>query len=138
VPFDWLKLLHVTAAVLSISGFALRGYWMLTDNPRLRLRTTRVLPHILDTLLLASAIGMLFIWRVNPLTLSWLSAKIVALLCYIGLGMVAFRFGKTRRVRAIAFGTALLTAAYIVSVAFAKSPLGPLADGLPETSFRAI
>ena len=127
MPFEWLKLLHASSALLSISGFALRGYWMLTGNPRLRSRPARVLPHILDTLLLASAIGMLVIWQANPFEFSWLSAKITALLCYIGLGMVAFRFGKTRRVRVIACGMALLVAAYIVAVAFTKSPWGPLA-----------
>ncbi|MBP6725159.1 MAG: SirB2 family protein [Halioglobus sp.] len=127
MSFEWLKLLHAGSALLSISGFALRGYWMLTGNPRLRSRPARVLPHILDTLLLASAIGMLVMWQANPFEFSWLSAKIAALLCYIGLGMVAFRFGKTRRVRVIAFGMALLVAAYIVAVAFLKSPWGPLA-----------
>jgi len=127
MPFEWLKLLHAGSALLSISGFALRGYWMLTGNQRLRSRPARVLPHILDTLLLASAIGMLVVLQANPFELAWLSAKIAALLCYIGLGMVAFRFGKTRRVRVIACGMALLVAAYIVVVAFTKSPWGPLA-----------
>lgn len=122
--FELLKLLHMTCAFLSIGGFSLRGYWMITDNPRLRRRATRVLPHILDTLLLGSAIGMLVIWQMNPLALGWLSAKIIALLVYIGLGMVAFRFGRTQRVRMAAFGLALLTAGYIVAVAYTKSPLG--------------
>ncbi len=122
--FELLKLVHMTCAFLSIGGFSLRGYWMITDNPRLRRRATRVLPHILDTLLLGSAIGMLVIWQMNPLALGWLSAKIIALLVYIGLGMVAFRFGRTQRVRMAAFGLALLTAGYIVAVAYTKSPLG--------------
>jgi uncharacterized membrane protein SirB2 len=129
MPFDWLKLVHVSCAVLSISGFALRGCWMLTDNPLLGHRLARVLPHIIDTLLLGTAVGMLLIWRTSPLALDWLIAKIVALLLYIGLGMVAFRFGKSRSQRAGAFVLALLTAAYIVSVAYTKSALGPLAGG---------
>lgn len=125
--FDTLKGLHIACAFLSISGFTLRGYWMITNNLRLRQRLTRVLPHMLDTLLLGSAIGMLVMWQANPLAIPWLSAKLIALLCYIGLGLVAFRFGTSRRVRATAFGLALLTAAYIVTVAYMKSPLGPLA-----------
>jgi len=116
----------MSCAFCSIGGFALRGYWMITDNPHLRLRLTRVLPHINDTVLLGSAIAMLVIWEANPFALGWLTAKIVALLAYIGLGMVAFRFGKTRRARLVAFGLALVTAGYIVSVAYTKSPLGPL------------
>lgn len=121
--FELLKLLHMSCAFLSIGGFTLRGYWMVTDDPRLRRRATRVLPHLLDTLLLGSAIGMLMIWQVNPFSLNWLSAKIIALLLYIGLGMVAFRFGRTRQIQLVAFGLALLTAAYIVAVAYTKSPL---------------
>ena len=123
----WLKLAHLSSALLSISGFALRGYWMLTDNPLLQRRLTKVLPHVIDTLLLGSAIAMLFLWQASPLELPWLIAKIVGLLLYIGLGMVALRFGKTRRARATAFVLALLTAAYILSVAYSKSPLGFLA-----------
>jgi uncharacterized membrane protein SirB2 len=122
--FELLKILHMSCAFFSIAGFTLRGYWMFTDNSHLRQRATRVLPHMLDTVLLGSAIGMLVIWQVNPLTLNWLNAKIIALLVYIGLGMVAFRFGTTRRVRLVAFGLALLTAVYILAVAYAKSPLG--------------
>ena len=44
-------------------------------------------------------------------------------LVYIGLGMVAFRFGATRQMCRVAFGLALLTAAYIVAVAYTKLPL---------------
>ena len=124
--FEILKVLHVSCAALSIGGFTLRGYWMITGSPRLRSRPARVLPHLIDTLLLGSAIGMLVIWHANPFVLPWLNAKIVALLCYIGLGMIAFRFGKTRRLRLFAFGMALLNAAYIVSVAITKTPLGLL------------
>ena len=114
-------------AALSIGGFALRGYWMVRDDPRLQLRLSKVLPHIVDTLLLSSAVGMLVIWHVSPFEMSWLSVKLVALLVYIGLGMVALRFGKTRRVRTIAWMLALLVAIYIFSVAYTKSPLGLLA-----------
>jgi len=124
MPFEWLKLIHISCALLSISGFALRGYWMLTSNPLLQARPARVLPHLLDTLLLGSAIWMLVLWQLNPFQLTWLSAKIIALLVYIGLGMVALRFGKTRGIRAGAYGLALATAAYIVSVAYSKSATG--------------
>lgn len=126
--FEWLKLLHVCSAILSISGFAMRGYWMVTDNPLLALRPVKVLPHVIDSLLLGSAVGMLLLWHASPFQYGWLTAKVVALLGYIALGMVALRFGRTRRVRITAFGMALLTVGYIVSVAYSKSALGPLAS----------
>lgn len=109
--------------MLSIGGFGLRGYWMLSDNGLLDRRISKTLPHIIDTLLLGSAVGMLFIWQTSPFSLSWLTAKVLALLLYIGLGMVALRFGKTRGVRVTAWLLALAVAAYIVSVALSKSAL---------------
>ena len=125
--FEWLKLVHVSCAVLSISGFALRGYWMLTTNALLQRPLARVLPHCIDTLLLGSAVGMLLIWQVSPLAVDWLGAKVLALLVYIGLGMVALRFGRTGRVRLAAYLGALVTAAFIVAAAYSKSPWGWLA-----------
>lgn len=127
MPFEWLKLLHVSCALLSVSGFTLRGYWMMTDNPLRQRRLARVLPHIIDTLLLASAVGMLVIWQTGPQQLPWLIAKIAGLLLYIVLGMVALRFGRTRRIRVASFALALLTAGYIIAVAYTKAPLGPWA-----------
>ncbi len=121
---EGLKLTHVTCAFLSIAGFALRGYWMATDNPLLQRRPAKVLPHLLDTVLLGSAIAMLVVMRLSPLAAPWLTAKILALLLYIGLGMVALRFGATRRTRLGAWVLALITAAYMVSVAYSKDARG--------------
>ena len=78
-------------------------------------------------LLLASALGMLWIWGMSPFDASWLSAKIVALLLYIALGIVLMRVAKTRAQRLAAYGGALLVAVYIVCVAVSHSALGPLA-----------
>ena len=74
----------------------------------------------MDTLLLAAAIGMLAVARINPLDSSWLTAKIVALLVYIGLGTIAIKRGHTRSGRLLAWLLALATLAYIVAVAFTK------------------
>ena len=90
-------------------------------------RLAKTLPHVIDSLLLGSAVGMLIIWRISPLEQHWLIAKITALLLYIFLGMVALRFGRTRPIQLVSWGAALLTAAYIVCAAYTKSPLGPLA-----------
>ena len=122
--FDALKTIHVLSATASIGGFILRGYWMFTANTLLTTRSAKTLPHIIDTILLGSAVGMLAIWHSSPFSISWLSAKVVALLVYIGLGMVALRFGKTRRIRTACWLMALAVAAYIVSVALTKSAQG--------------
>ena len=126
--YDLLKQFHITCALLSISGFALRGYWLLRRDPRLTHPLTRVLPHMVDTVLLVSAVAMLSILRVSPLALDWLTAKLAALLVYIALGMVALRFGRSRRVRIGAFWLALATGLYIISVAYTRSPMGALSQ----------
>lgn len=118
------KLVHVSCAFISIAGFGLRGYWMATDHPLLQSRAVKVLPHIIDTLLLVSAVTLLLILQLSPLAQPWLIAKILALLIYIGLGMVALRFGRTRKTKVMAWLLALLTAGYIVSVAYSKNPWG--------------
>ena len=123
-PFEWLKLIHVSCAFISIAGFTLRGYWKLGNNPLLNRRPARVLPHIIDTLLLGSAVSMLVIWKSSPLDFGWLTAKILALLAYIGLGMVTLRFARSEKGRQVAYGLALASAAYIMSVAYTKSAAG--------------
>jgi uncharacterized membrane protein SirB2 len=122
-----LKLLHVCCAMVSIAGFTLRGYWALTDNPLRQTFLSRVIPHVVDTLLLGSAIGMLVIWGGAPLEMPWVIAKVLALLVYIGLGMMVMRIAVTRRGRLLAYLGALTTAAYILTVALSHSPWGLLA-----------
>lgn len=116
----WLKHLHVSCVVMSGCLFALRGWWMLRAPHRLQQRWVRVLPHGIDTLLLASAVS-LAVWSGQyPLAQDWLTAKVLALLVYILLGSVALKHGRTRAVRASALVAALLVLTFIVSVALRK------------------
>ena len=96
-------------------------------SPLLRHRVTRIAPHIIDTLFLASGIALVFSIDLRLLQSPWLLAKLVGLLCYIGLGMVALRFGRTPETRLLAFIGAVAAFAYIVGVALSKSPASWLA-----------
>lgn len=121
-----LKLIHETAAVISISGFVARGWAKLAGASWIAHRGAKTLPHVVDTVLLASAIALAWLLRLSPLATPWLAAKIAGLVGYIVLGMVALRFGRTRTMRAAAFAAAIVTFFYIVSVAFTKDPRGAL------------
>ena len=116
------KTIHVTTVVISISLFLVRGVWMMADSPLLRRRWVRVLPHVNDTVLLASAIALAVITYQYPLRQDWLTAKVVGLIVYIGLGMVALRRGATKGVRIAAWLAAIAVFAYIVAVAFTRNP----------------
>lgn len=115
-----LKHLHVTAVVLSFALFSLRGLWMLADSPLLTRRWVKIVPHIVDSVLLAAAIGMLVMIGLNPLTAPWLIAKIVALFAYIGLGTFALKRGRSKAVRTVCWLAALAVFGYIVLVARSK------------------
>ncbi|MEO8507019.1 MAG: SirB2 family protein [Betaproteobacteria bacterium] len=122
-----LKALHVGCAAASIAFFCVRGAWMFSAPERLRRKWVRVLPHVVDTVLLASAIALAIMLRNYPLTHGWLTAKVVGLFAYIALGTVALKRGRTRGIRAAAFAGAIVVFVYIVSVAVTKSPAGFLA-----------
>ena len=124
-----LKHLHLTTVILSFALFALRGLWMLVDSPQLQRRWVRIAPHLIDTVLLASAIGLTLILQQYPFVNDWLTAKVLALIAYILLGGIALRRGPTRAIRAAAWVAALATFGYIVSVALTRHPLGFLAGG---------
>ena len=122
-----LKYFHVACVIISGGGFFVRGLWMLRASPRLDARWVRVAPHIVDTLLLASAIGLVIATHQYPLVQGWVTAKIFGLLAYIGLGTVALRRGKTRAIRLASWIGAIATFGYIVSVALTRNPWGFIA-----------
>ena len=118
-----LKHLHLTCVVLSGLGFSLRGWWMLSGSPLLQARLTRVLPHVVDTLLLGSALIMAWQSGQYPFAQNWLTAKFFGLLAYILCGSMALKRGKTPRQRLVFLLLALAAFAYIVGVALTRSPL---------------
>lgn len=118
---DPLKTLHMGLAALSIAGFVLRGGWMLVNSALLQARLTRVLPHVVDTLLLATGVALALRIAQYPFVHGWLTAKIVGIVVYIGFGMVALKRGRTRTVRIGAFVAALATFLYIIGVALTRS-----------------
>ncbi len=115
-----LKSLHLACVALSGTGFVLRGTWMLRGSPMLVRRWVRVLPHAVDTALLASAIALAVATGQYPLTQGWLTAKLLGLVAYIVLGSIALRRGRTPGIRITAFRGALAAFAYIVAVAMTK------------------
>jgi uncharacterized membrane protein SirB2 len=118
-----LKHFHMTCAALSGTFFFVRGQWMLASSPMLQRRWVKTVPHIVDSLLLASAIGLAMWSHQYPGQMPWLTAKLCALVAYILLGGVALKYGRTKFIRALAYAGALATFGYIVAVAVTKNPL---------------
>jgi uncharacterized membrane protein SirB2 len=124
-----IKNIHMVFATLTIIGFLLRGYWRISGSSFYKSRAMKVLPHTVDALFLATGVWLIVMLNLNPMQHPWLLAKFVALFAYVGLGMIAFRFGRSPEIRLIAFVGAVASFAFVVGAAMAKSPLSWLAYG---------
>jgi uncharacterized membrane protein SirB2 len=109
--------LHGLFVILSLIGFVTRGYWMLRECPTLQARWVKITPHIIDTLLLVTALwaAWLIFWSkgIHP---DFITVKIIGLLAYIGLGVIALKRGKTKATRALAWLAALAIYGYLIAV----------------------
>ena len=123
--YSTLKFLHVGAVIVSGVGLLLRYALIRADSAWVHWRFFRIAPHAVDAALLASAVAMAAIARLDPLRFPWLMAKLVGLIVYIVAGASALRGSVATR--PLALGVAVLSYAYIIAVALAKHPLGPLA-----------
>lgn len=114
--------LHVFFVVLTFVFFFIRGIWMIQDSTLLYKRWVKILAPVIDTLLLISAIVQAINIHQYPVTHHWLTVKVLALLVYIGLGMVALTYGPTKQIRITAWLGALCCFGFIVSVALTRNP----------------
>jgi uncharacterized membrane protein SirB2 len=124
IDYPAIKLLHQSAVALSSAGFVVRGIAALRGAQWTQGRLAKSLPHVVDTVLLLSAVTLTAMLHINPVHAPWLIAKILGLLLYIGLGMVALRANFGRTTRSTSFVLALVVLAWIASVALSKSPWG--------------
>lgn len=115
-----VKHLHITSAVISGSFFIIRGLWKMRGSAMLQQRWVRIVPHLVDTILLASALTMAYWSGQYPFQQNWLTAKLLALLAYIVLGTIALKRGKTPASRAVAFVAAMAVFGYILAVALTR------------------
>ena len=123
MSYALIKHVHVTCALISFALFFLRGIWSFKGSPIMQQGWVKVVPHAVDTLLLASALGMAYLIEQYPLVDAWLTAKFFGLLLFIILGSVALKHGKTRAIRIAAWLGAQVIFAYIVLVATNHNPL---------------
>lgn len=115
-----VKHLHMTCVALSGMLFFARGILMLRESPLLQRRWLNTSSHLIDTVLLGSALTMVLWSAQYPFVQDWLTAKVIVLVLYILVGAVALKRGKTKRIRTAAFVIALLLFAFIIKVALTR------------------
>lgn len=121
--YSELKLFHISCALISLSLFALRAYWMWKDSLGSRPSWIKRLPHFVDTLLLVSGLGLIKLTGFTPFNSSWLALKICLLLAYILSGALALHYGRRQGSRILWLVIAIGCASGIVSLAYFKPML---------------
>ncbi|MBD1575002.1 MULTISPECIES: SirB2 family protein [Vibrio] len=119
-----MKHIHLLSIVISVFLLTLRYILMMMDSSLLHKKWLKITPHIVDTVLLASGISLIFITGFMPFTASapWLTEKITCVFVYIALGFVALKLGKTKFIRSIAFFGALGWLYWAAHLAITKVP----------------
>lgn len=118
-----LKHIHLSCVALSLLAYLVRGVWLFMNSSLPGERWARILPQIINAILLLSGIALAAYLSMSPVDQPWLMAKIVGLIIYIVLGVAAFR-APSPAVGKFLWVSGLVAFAYIVSVAIRKTPLG--------------
>ncbi|MEZ5461988.1 SirB2 family protein [Dokdonella sp.] len=125
--YPQIKFVHVLAVILSGSLFTLRGLLMFAHSRQVNHIVLRVASWVIDTTLLTAALMLITLLHQYPFVQGWLTIKVLLLVVYIVLGVLALKRGKTRKVRITCFFSAMLVYAFIISVAIAHNPWGVFA-----------
>ncbi|HAB1095745.1 TPA: SirB family protein [Salmonella enterica] len=119
-----LLTLHLICVALSVSLFVARYWWRYCGHALAAARWTRIVPPVIDTLLLLSGIGLIVKTHILPFTESgsWLTGKLFGVIIYIVLGFIAldYRQARSQQARFIAFPLALVVLYIIIKLATTK------------------
>ncbi len=118
-----LKLSHLALVTVSICLFILRGGALVVGTKGFTQKWIKIAPHLIDTALLLTGVGLTLIIAQYPISHHWLSVKMTLLLGYIFFGMKAMKSTQPRQQK-IYFIAALCCVFLIVSVARTHHPLG--------------
>lgn len=118
-----LKHTHMLLALITFLFFLTRATWAFMDSPLLQKKLIKIAPHIIDTLLLLSAIVLVIVTGMYPFVYAWVTAKVIALVAYIVFGLFTIKLAKNNLQRGAFFGLSIITFLYMAKVAITKNPL---------------
>lgn len=128
--YPQIKATHIGLVLLSGGVFAARGLLVLLGQRWANAAPVRYLSYTIDTFLLTAALMLLVVLKLNPFTTGWLGVKLVLLVAYVVLGVLALRLGRSPGQRWGGYLAALATYGFMYSVARAHHPLGLAAGWL--------
>lgn len=123
--YEGLKHFHLLTIGLSALLLSVRYVLMMMDSELRQHKFLKVFPHIVDTCLLLSGIGLIFVTGFVPFTAAapWMIDKLTSVLAYIALGFFALKLGRNKLLRTFAFFGALGWLAIAGKIAVTKIPM---------------
>ncbi|RVT41469.1 invasion protein [Rheinheimera sediminis] len=115
-----LKHSHMLFIALSVTFLAVRFLLSLKSPALLQNKFLKIAPHVVDTFLLLTAIGLMLTIQQYPFQTPWLTDKLFGLFAYIGLAVMALK-GRTLLMRWVGFIGALSWLALVGKVAVTKT-----------------
>ena len=125
--FSTLLSVHLISIALSVGLLTLRFGLRYQKHPQAFARWTRIVPPVVDTLLLLSGIALMAKAHILPFSgqAQWLTEKLFGVIIYIVLGFIALDYRRmhSQQARIIAFPLALVVLYIIIKLATTKVPL---------------
>ena len=113
---------HMAIAMLSVILFYIRCFSRMGSGKLAKNKLVFIGSHSIDTLLLISAITLVFMAKINPFEQLWLLEKIVLVVIYIAIGIISAKQTNTLpKIMYVVVNTLVILA--IGYLATAKSPL---------------
>ncbi|MFC4655771.1 SirB2 family protein [Rheinheimera marina] len=117
-----LKHSHMLFVALSVAFLAIRFLLSLKAPALLQNKFFKITPHIIDSLLLLTAAGLMWTIQQYPFQTPWLTDKLIGVLAYIALAFMALK-GRTLLLRWLGFIGALSWLVIVAKVAVTKTPV---------------
>lgn len=139
--FSTLLSVHLISIALSVGLLTLRFWLRYQKHPQAFARWTRIVPPVVDTLLLLSGIALMAKAHILPFSgqAQWLTEKLFGVIIYIVLGFIALDYRRmhSQQARIIAFPLALVVLYIIIKLATTKVPLlGEVMRSLADFEFN--
>ena len=120
----FLKYVHIVAVAVSFALFFVRGLWVMRSYPPPQEAWVRHLPHLVDAVLVASALMVLGGKLTHGWPGDWFSTKLVCIAAYAILAFVVLKFSRSLGLRILAWVGAMAIFLFVTTVAVLHHPLG--------------
>lgn len=121
--YTGIKHFHLLLIGLSVGLFLIRFILSEMKSPILQKKWLKILPHLVDTLLIVSAVTLCVLIEQYPFANAWVTEKLLALLLYVFMVTLALKMARTVFMKYIGLLGAISWVAFAGMVAVSKQPI---------------